>query len=240
MALRRMFSLEVVNTDAFLDLPLSTQALYFHLGMRADDDGFVASPKRLTAMVGCSTEDMDRLVEAGLVLRFESGVCAIRHWKLNNYLQKDRYKETNCVAEKRRLRTDETGGYMLDTSCIHSVSNLDTQDRLGKVRIEKEREGKKREEKEREDTDMEKEMEKENPSFSPSLSSYKKYGRYANVCLTEEQLRTLQQKYPHSWRQGLDRISLEIHKQLLEFGEALEPEKHYSILKTCLILLDAE
>lgn len=85
MARRRMFSLDVVDTDRFLDMPSSTQALYFHLGMRADDDGFVASPKRTTAMCGCSADDLNLLAAKGFVRPFESGVLVIVDWKKTTY-----------------------------------------------------------------------------------------------------------------------------------------------------------
>lgn len=137
MAIRRMFSLEVVNTDCFLDLPQSAQCLYFHLGMRADDDGFLASPKRITAMVGCRDRDLQILIDQGFVLRFASGVCVIRHWKINNLIKKDRYKQTNCLTEKQLLSEDPTGAYTLEPVGNPSGSDLEPQDRLGKDRIEK-------------------------------------------------------------------------------------------------------
>ena len=140
MALRRMFSLEVVNTDAFLDLPHSAQCLYFHLGMHADDDGFLASPRRLTAMVGCTEQDLQRLIEGGLVLRFPSGICVIRHWKVNNLIKKDRYKPTNCVAEKQQLQQDETGAFLLEPNRNPTGTHPEPQDRLGKDREGQERE----------------------------------------------------------------------------------------------------
>lgn len=84
MTKRRMFSMDVVDTDNFLDLPASSQALYFHLGMRADDDGFIASPKKITALVNCSQDDFKLLLEKGYIIPFESGVCAIKDWKVNN------------------------------------------------------------------------------------------------------------------------------------------------------------
>lgn len=143
MAKRRMFSLDIVDTDLFLDLPLTTQALYFHLGMRADDDGFVSSPKRILATVGGSADDMRLLAAKGYVIPFESGVCAIRDWKVNNHIQKDRYHETLYKVEKRSLQQSETGAYFLaDTSCIQNGSILDTEVRLGEVRLVKEREDK--------------------------------------------------------------------------------------------------
>ena len=132
MALRRMFSLEVVNTDQFLDLPHSSQALYFHLGMRADDDGFVASPRRITAMVGSKPSDLEHLVNAGLVLRFPSGVCVIRHWRTNNLIKKDRYHETQYLEEMAQLTLDQNGQYRWNPSGTQSEPQVRLgQDRLG-------------------------------------------------------------------------------------------------------------
>ena len=137
MARRRMFNLDVVDTDIFLDLPSSSQALYFHLGMRADDDGFVSSPKRITATVSCSADDMKLLIAKGFIIPFASGVCVLTDWNINNYIQKDRYKPTLYLEEKSRLQASETGAYKLtDTPWIQNVSSLDTQVRLGKDSIE--------------------------------------------------------------------------------------------------------
>lgn len=127
MARRRMFSLDVVDTDAFLDMPSSAQNLYFHLGMRADDEGFVSSPKRITSLVSSSADDFRLLVAKGYIIPFESGVCVVRDWKINNYIQADRKRETLHFAEKAQLSTDDAVAYMLaDTSCIQNVSKLDT------------------------------------------------------------------------------------------------------------------
>ena len=131
MAKRRMFSLDVVDTDTFLDLPASSQSLYFHLGMRADDDGFVSSPKRITAMVNASGDDLKLLMAKGFVIPFDSGVCVIRDWKVNNYIQSDRYTPTLYMEEKKHLSCKKSGQYdYSDTPCIQSVSELDTQVRL--------------------------------------------------------------------------------------------------------------
>ena len=133
MAKRRMFSLDVVDTDTFLDLPASSQSLYFHLGMRADDDGFVSSPKRITAMVNASNDDLKLLIAKGFVIPFDSGVCVIRDWKVNNYIQRDRYLPTLYFEEKRHLSCEKSGRYNYsDTVCIQDVSTLDTQGRRGK------------------------------------------------------------------------------------------------------------
>ena len=128
MARRRMFSLDVVDTDRFLDMPSSTQALYFHLGMRADDDGFVASPKRTTAMCGCSADDLNLLAAKGFVKPFESGVLVIVDWKKNNLIRPDRYTPTQFQEEKAQL-----GIPAVNQSAYRRVP----QDRLGKARIGK-------------------------------------------------------------------------------------------------------
>ena len=131
MATRRMFSLDVVNTDLFLDMPVSAQCLYFHLGMRADDDGFIASPKQIMRMATCTQDDMKILVSKGFVIPFETGIVVIRHWKQHNYIQSDRYRKTKYTEEKDRLELKENV-YVLDTECIQSSSKVDTQYRLSK------------------------------------------------------------------------------------------------------------
>ena len=140
MADRRMFSKSIIDSDAFLDMPMSAQALYFHLSMRADDDGFVNSPRRIQRMVSASDDDCRLLVSKQFIIPFETGVVVIRHWRIHNYIQKDRYKETIYLAEKSELSQDASGAYTLDTDCIQDVSKLDTQ--LGKDSIGKDSIGK--------------------------------------------------------------------------------------------------
>ena len=136
MARRRMFSLDVVDTDAFLDLPSSSQALYFHLGMRADDDGFVSSPKRITATVSASPDDLKLLAAKGFIIPFESGVCVIRDWKVNNQIRPDRYKPTLYTEEKNKLPALIESGMTLGIpNDIPAVST--GKDRLGKVKGDK-------------------------------------------------------------------------------------------------------
>lgn len=146
MAQRRMFSLKIVDTDAFIEMPLSAQALYFHLGMRADDDGFIANAKRVQRAVGAADDDLKILFAKRFILAFESGVVVVKHWKVNNYIQKDRRTPTLYQDEFNSLYMKENGIYTdhpgdgilaLDTKCIQDVSNLDTQYRLGKVSIDK-------------------------------------------------------------------------------------------------------
>ena len=113
MAQRRMFSLQVIDTDKFMDLPLSARLLYYELGMRADDDGFIASVKRVSRSVGCNPSDIELLLEKGYLLEFDSGVMVIRHWKLNNYIQGDRYHHTIYKKEFDQLYC-ENGIYDFD------------------------------------------------------------------------------------------------------------------------------
>ncbi|MBO7735979.1 MAG: hypothetical protein J6S67_25645 [Methanobrevibacter sp.] len=129
MAERRMFSKQIIDSDFFLDLPLSAQALYFHLSMRADDEGFVNSPKRIQRLIGASEDDFRLLELKRYILTFDSGVIVIKHWKIHNYIQKDRFKETLCVEEKSTLALDEKNAYIEaeKVPCIQDVSNMDTQ-----------------------------------------------------------------------------------------------------------------
>lgn len=135
MAERRMFAKTIIDSDAFLDMPLSSQALYFHLSMRADDDGFINSPKKVQRMIGASDDNLKLLAAKNFIIPFESGVVVIKHWKIHNYIQSDRYKPTVYTEEKALLETKENKAYTAaDTECIHDVSILETQVRLGKVR----------------------------------------------------------------------------------------------------------
>ena len=141
MARRRMFSLDVVDTDKFLDMPSSTQALYFHLGMRADDDGFVSSPKRITKTVNCSEDDLKLLIAKRYLIPFESGVVVISDWKINNWIRADRKQSTRYKYEKSLLDTNNYI-YALTTEKQPSVNQVSTkchtEDSIGKDSIEKE------------------------------------------------------------------------------------------------------
>lgn len=138
MAERRMFAKTIIDSDAFLDMPMSTQALYFHLSMRADDDGFINNPKRIQRMIGASDDDLKLLIAKSFIIVFESGVVVIKHWKIHNYIQSDRYKPTVYAEEKSLLDVKKNKAYTLNANeCIQDVYKMDTQDRLGKVSIGK-------------------------------------------------------------------------------------------------------
>lgn len=134
MAERRMFAKTIVLSDAFLDMPLSARCLYFTLGMLADDDGFVNSPKSVMRQTGASTDDINLLIAKKFILPFDSGIIVIKHWRIHNYIQKDRYKESKYIEEKATLTLDQNGAY---TQCIQDVSSLDTQVRLGQGSVVK-------------------------------------------------------------------------------------------------------
>ena len=143
MAERRMFAKTIIDSDAFLDMPLSAQSLYFHLAMRADDDGFVNNPKKIQRMIGASDDDCKLLIMKRFILAFESGVIVIKHWRIHNYIRNDRYKETLYQREKEKLAIDQKNAYTEKSnlgipSDIPTVNQMDTQDRLeiGKDSIE--------------------------------------------------------------------------------------------------------
>ena len=133
MAEKRMFSKKIIDTDWFMDMPASTQNLYFHLSMRADDDGFVASPKRIIKLIGATEDDYKILIAKKFVIPFETGICVISDWRINNYLRTDRYTETTYKDEKNMLTLNENGKYQLGipsgipmVTPVLSISNSNT------------------------------------------------------------------------------------------------------------------
>ena len=186
MAERRMFAKTIVLSDAFLDMPLSARCLYFTLGMLADDDGFVNSPKSIMRQAGASQDDLNLLLVKRFILDFDSGVIVIKHWRIHNYIQKDRYKESKYMEEKATLMIDQNGAY---TECIQDVSTLDTQVRLGKDSLGKSSVGEVIEE------------------AAPPKPTRHKYGFYNNVLLTDEEYEKLQEEFPHDYSDRIERLS---------------------------------
>jgi Asp-tRNA(Asn)/Glu-tRNA(Gln) amidotransferase C subunit len=138
MAKKRMFNVDIVGSDAFLDLPHTAQALYFQLGMRADDDGFVGNPKTIQRIAGTKASDLELLVKKRFLLQFPSGVVVIKHWKINNQIQKDRYTPTVYTEEYQSLYIKDNKAYTeMDKGCIQSVSEMDTQISIDKSRLDK-------------------------------------------------------------------------------------------------------
>lgn len=132
MAERRMFAKTIIDSDSFLDMPLSTQALYFHLNMRADDDGFINNAKKIQRMIGASDDDLRILIGKNFIIPFETGIIVIKHWKIHNYIRNDRYKPTVYQEEKALLSEKDNKAYTLG---IPNDNQMETQVRLGKVNI---------------------------------------------------------------------------------------------------------
>ena len=136
----RMFSLYVIDSDAFLDMPLSAQAVYFHLCMRADDDGFVNNPKKIQRMIGASDDDLKLLMAKQFVIPFDTGVIVIRHWRVHNTIRKDMYKPTLCQQESEQIETDSTKTYQLRN--VYVTDSLRERDGNVPLREDKIREDK--------------------------------------------------------------------------------------------------
>lgn len=186
-----MFAKTIVLSDSFLDMPLSARCLYFTLGMVADDDGFVNNPKSIMRQCGAQEDDMKILFAKKFLLAFESGVIVIKHWRINNYLQKDRYNETKYLDEKSMLSVEKNGTYHMEDEMYTQLAY--TQDRLGKE--SKEYIILSEEEKERAETARKKE-ESKNP-----------YGVFENVMLTDDELQKLKQKFKSDWKSKIDNLS---------------------------------
>ena len=139
MAQRRMFNKTITNNDNFLEMPDSSQNLYFHLSMNADDDGFVDNWKSIMRMTGHKEYDLIVLIAKKYIIPFDSGVIIIRHWRINNYLQKDRINPTAYQDEFKQLYIDKnTNVYEMYTECIHSIDkNSIEENSIDKYRKDK-------------------------------------------------------------------------------------------------------
>lgn len=223
MAERRMFAKTIIDSDVFLDMPLSTQCLYFHLSMRADDDGFLNNCKKIQRIIGASDDDLRLLMAKKFIIPFESGIVVIKHWKIHNYIRSDRYKPTVYQEEKEQLIVKNNRAYSLNTGESHlsadiqlpecyeeksvnteslpvgipDVYHLETQVRLGKVRLGKDRLGK-----------DSKEIKDITPSKKTKATPIRhKYGEYKNVLLSDEQMGKLRAEFPNDYQERIDRLS---------------------------------
>ena len=131
MANKRMFAMSIVDSDAFLEMPLTTQALYFHLNMRADDDGFIGNPKKIMRIINASDDDMKILIAKRFILVFNDGVIVIKHWRMHNTIQKDRYTPTPYQDELNSLFIKSNKSYSLEPEsnpkCFQNVSKVETK-----------------------------------------------------------------------------------------------------------------
>lgn len=174
-----MFAKTIVLSDAFLDMPLSARCLYFTLGMFADDDGFVNSPKGIMRQCGASEDDMKLLLAKRFILAFDSGVIVIKHWRINNYLRNDRYQETKYLEEKAMLQTEENGAYKMLGIPKDGIPSI------GKVSIDKDS------------------IDKD----SIDKPARHKYGEYKNVLLSDDDMEKLQKEFPNDYEARIDRLS---------------------------------
>lgn len=135
-----MFSLQIVDSDAFLELPMTSQLLYFHLSMRADDEGFVGNPKRITRMIGSSEDDFKLLIAKRFLLAFNSGVVVIKHWLIHNTIRMDRFNPTTYEKEKSTLLIKENKAYTDNLNSGKPFGNqLAPQVKLSKVNLIKDK-----------------------------------------------------------------------------------------------------
>lgn len=214
MAERRMFAKTIIDSDAFLDMPLSTQALYFHLSMRADDDGFINNPKKIQRMIGAADDDFKVLITKNFIIPFESGIVVIKHWKIHNYIQKDRYKETVYLEEKQQLETKGNKAYTrMDTNCIHDGYSLETQVRLGKDSIDKV------------SIDKDNIVDIEEKKKTKSAAKHK-YGEYKHVLLTDNEYKKLEEQYGSSSLQ----LIITYLDEYLEM-KGTKYKSHYMVIK---------
>ena len=191
-----MFAKTIIDSDAFLDMPLSAQALYFHLSMRADDDGFINNPKKIQRMIGASDDDCKLLIMKQFIIPFESGIVVIKHWRIHNYIQKDRYAPTIYQAEKSTLTVNKNREY---TECIQNGYNLDTQvsidkDSIGKNRLDKD------------SLELGKNSKDCEPQAATTPTRHK-YGEYKNVLLSDEDMEKLKSEFPDDYNTRIERLS---------------------------------
>ncbi len=217
MAERRMFAKTIIDSDAFLDMPTSARLLYYDLSMRADDDGFINSPKKIIRMTGASDDDLKVLIAKKFVIPFENGIVVIKHWLIHNYIRKDTYNETQYKEQKAMLTLDENKSYkLINNISQRTVDEPSTQDRLGKDRLGKD------------SIDNLPASEEASPADTAKANRKHKYGEYKNVLLKDEELQTLKENY-QNWE--------ELIKYLDEYIEmkGYKAKSHYLCIKKWVV-----
>lgn len=212
MSERRCFSKLIIDCDLFLDMPLSAQLLYFHLGMNADDEGFVNNPHKIQRSVGCSDVDLEQLKEKQFVIPFSSGVIVITHWNVHNSLRKDRIKATMCQQEREQLSIDETGTYVFNADvCQPNDNQVSTNCQTTDGQMTVNCPPKVREDKIRKSKGGEEESNAAEAAAPPSPSKpaivRHKFGEYKNVLLSDEELDKLKKELPNSYEGYIERLS---------------------------------
>lgn len=226
MAEKRMFAKTIIDSDAFLDMPLSTQALYFHLSMRADDEGFLNSPKKLQRLIGASDDDLKLLIAKNFIIPFESGVIVIKHWKIHNYIRKDRIHPTVYQEERSLLNIKNNGAYttnlLTEDECQPNVSQMSVkcQARLDKISIDKniKKEIKKKESDEIPDFDLETAWKKTRDMYPRNDGKGISKQLYLNV---------FKELSPLVWKDVANTISIAIKLYIKDCKERYGEEEKY-------------
>lgn len=199
-----MFAKTIIDSDAFLDMSLSAQALYFHLSMRADDEGFINNPKKIARMIGAADDDLKVLCAKNFLIPFESGVVVIKHWRIHNYIRADRLQPTAYIDERTLLDVKDNGAYTRCQSDVRQVSDrcqsLDGQTpdicqqsgSIDKIRLDKNR--------------LDEIRLGENRGEAMTDTRHV-CGIYSNVLLTPEDVSNLRDKFPDDWEIRVDRLS---------------------------------
>ncbi len=201
MAEKRMFSKTILDSDDFLDMPVTAQLLYFHLALRADDEGFINKPKTIMRICSCKDDDIRILIAKQFIIPFDSGVVAIRHWKVHNSIQPSRLKETQHTDEKALLALKENKEYVLKELCVDSLpTNCQQNDAEISIDIDKNSI----------DIDIDENSIDTSGSSSAEQNSTParhKYGEYKNVLLSDEEMEILKMEFPYDWSERIERLS---------------------------------
>lgn len=206
MAERRMFAKTIIDSDSFLDMPLSTQALYFHLSMRADDEGFINNPRKIQRMIGAADDDLRVLTARKFIIPFESGIVVIKHWKIHNYIRGDRIRETKYTDERALLDVKENGAYTISadkcpalvrqlTDTCQAVDGQEADGCPSNVRIGKDSIGK---------DSIDKNIRARAREETPQKH---RYGEYKNVLLSDDDLEKLKNEFPDDYEKRIEALS---------------------------------
>jgi hypothetical protein len=196
-------------------MPTSSRLLYYDLAMRADDDGFINSPRKIARMTGASDDDLKVLATKKFIIMFPSGVVAIKHWKIHNYIRKDTYSETAYKEEKSMLELDENKSYRLkENARQRTVDESSTQDRIGKDSIGN-------------IINIPASEDKSSAALSVKASKHK-YGKYKNVLLKDEELQKLKEEYKN-WEKLINYLDEYIERK------GYKAKSHYLCIKKWVV-----